>query len=458
MKLPETASEVQLTSHVKGFLKKIGKSKNGKPKQFWLGRDEASAKVRALELMQKWENRPDGVEDWDTLEQHEKANERQQEQTKLATAMRERWLQQQSESDAHIKRVEDHNRRYPPPVAPWLLNSKETVKTGPTIIDAKNMYLESLRKRVGLIGSLGITEWTYNQTEHKLERALGVLNQDLTHLSELNYSELETFIYKLAARPNKKPNPLANKEVQKKQAGSKVSQRTVLGWIQEIKSFLLWSVNEGLYILPPHATNLWKIRPEAEEQKYRIISQEELRILWEGCINEKARTGDKGERRRLWIMLGLNCGFYAIDISTLLPEHITDDGFIWKLRRKTRKTNVKLIRTKWKLWKETQELLKKYMPLKVTPNQIRLSWERLTKATQLKVNHSNCRDTGSQFMEKLGGRELADTYCAHSRKGVIDSYSHPDWDTLNNALDRFYNEFVKPAVAAHQQEPKQQSK
>jgi len=81
------------------------------------------------------------------------------------------------------------------------------------------------------------------------------------------------------------------------------------------------------------------------------------------------------------------------------------------------------------------------MPLTLTPNQIRLAWKRLTN-----ISHSHLRDTGAVFMEKVGGRELADTYLAHSRGGVIDSYSHPDWDRLSNALQRFYDEFVKPAI------------
>jgi hypothetical protein len=271
----------------------------------------------------------------------------------------------------------------------------------------------------------------------------------MSFLSELEYRQLEVWIYALARRPMQLANPFASKTVQKQQLKKRVSQITALALIQAVKTFLLWcSEDERIgYILPRHARQLWKIKPEAEEQQIRTITAQELTELWAGCDNANARGHDKGKRRRLWLLLGLNCGFYGCDIATLTPENI-QDGYIWKLRRKTRKTNTKLARTKWKLWPETAELLAEYMPLKVTPNQIRLAWHRLAESTRVKVSHSNLRDTGAVFMERIGGRELADTYLAHSRRGVIDSYSHPDWDTLSRALDRFYAEVVKPAIGA----------
>jgi hypothetical protein len=54
-------------------------------------------------------------------------------------------------------------------------------------------------------------------------------------------------------------------------------------------------------------------------------------------------------------------------------------------------------------------------------------------------------------MERIGGRELADTYLAHARSGVINYYSHPDWTKLDAALDQFYTEFFKPAIDAQPQ-------
>lgn len=68
-----------------------------------------------------------------------------------------------------------------------------------------------------------------------------------------------------------------------------------------------------------------------------------IRKLWESA----------DDRMRTFMALALNCGFYAMDISTLKPEHITDDGYIARLRHKT------TVPTKFKLWPITQQLIQK---------------------------------------------------------------------------------------------------
>lgn len=438
MKCPKEWHQVELMQNGRGVWERyIGKTENGQKKRWRFGTDETLAKVKCHEIWQRWEHRPEGVESWEALDRWEADQKRKADVERQARETEQKYQGPGGWAEAIKKSTEAPK---PPPVA----------KQGITIADTKTLYLAQLKRRIGLIGSLGIVQWTYDQTEHKLTRVLEFLPSELTHLSEMDYKAIENLIYTLAARPKKKANPNASDEVKTEQVKEQVSQRTALGWIQEVKTFLLWADQEDAtgYRLPKHVSLLWKIRPEAEEQKIRTVTKEELTALWHGCVNDNCRTGDKGKRRRLFLMLGLNCGFYAVDIATLLPEHITADGFIWKLRRKTRKTNTKLARTKWVLWAETKELLGEYMPLKVTPNQVRLAWERLTEATGVDATHSHLRDTGAVFMEKVGGRELADTYLAHSRKGVIDSYSHPDWQTLTNALNRFYAEFVKPAIDA----------
>jgi hypothetical protein len=434
MKCPTTPSEVKLTYTAGGYERYIGKSASGSPKRFRFGKDEARAKVAAWETWQQWENRSEGVDSWEDLEKYNNAvaadlyfDEKKKEHL-------EEWKKEEQSIIDKVTRK---------PNAPLSM----------TIADAKARYLASLQKRVGLIGSLGLEQWTVDQITHKLNRALSFLSSDIVHMSQLDYAALETLIYTLAARPTKLANPLASDKVKAEQKKEQVSQRTALGWIQEVKAFLIWCDEEEAigYTIPRHASKLFKIRPEAEEQTITVISPKLLKMLWDGCINEHAKGKDKGKRRRLFILLGLNCGFYGVDIATLSPDCIIQgengSSFIWKLRRKTRKTNSKLARTKWYLWPETLELLNEYMPLKVTPNQIRLAFDRLTTALGIKgISHSNLRDTGAVIMEKIGGRELADTYLAHSRKGVIDSYSHPDWDQLTKALKRFYKEYVKPAI------------
>jgi hypothetical protein len=463
---PASADLVSLTPHPRGWRKKIGKASNGQPQQFYFGSDEASAKVAALEKMREWDARVAkakalGISEPTWATQLEAAEER------AGKRMVERFYERGAEPKPTRPGFETFQQIIAADEAEGakreaeraaFLNWQRAQQTpsdpasGTTIEQAKQLYLSALKRRVGLLGSLGIDSWTYNQTSHKLNRAMEFCEAE--YMGQLTYQTIEQLVYKLASRPSKKPNPLASEEVQKAQRKEQVSQRTALGWISEVKAFLLWAADEEAigWTLPKHVAKLWKIRPEAEEQQIRTVSQEEIAKLREGAINENAHKGDKGERRRLYLLLGLNCGFYGVDIATLKPEHIKvegNDSYIWKLRRKTRKTNSKLARTKWKLWPETRELLNKYLPLEgVTANGVRLAWDRLVKVSGVEVSHSNLRDTGAVYMEKQGGRELADTYLAHSRKGPIDSYSHPDWDNLSDALDRFYSEVVQPALSS----------
>lgn len=435
MKAPETASQVKLMMNVRGdFEKYIGRTATG-PKRWRFGRDEATAQVQALAVWQRWEARPVGFSTWEQLDELE-ANKRHGER------VAEQWQEEQAIKEARQKEEIDA-------AVATAMGRQAPVKM--TVQEAKEQYLKGLEKRIGLTGSLGLEEWSVSQLTHKLNRALAFLPPHAT-MQELTYPTLETLIYTLAARPHKLANPKAKSETKEKQVKEQVSQKTALGWIQEVKAFLYWCNEEDSvgFTLPKHASKLFRIRPEADDQNIITISQEQLTKLWAGSVNQNAHTGDKGKIRRLWIMCGLNFGFYGCDISTITAEHIKEengDFYMWKRRRRTRKSNTKVTRTKWYIWKETADLLKEYMPLKTTPNQIRLAFNRIKTTQKLSgISHSNLRDTGAMFMEKIGGRELADTYLAHARKGVIDSYSSPDWETLTKALKRFYDEFVLPAI------------
>lgn len=434
MKCPKTPDEVELNRNPRGVYERtIGKSSGGW-KRWRFNTDETTAKMEAWNVWKRWEQRPKGVETWEDLEKSERYKLLGKQQSEAFQKMKA----QADEISAKLVAQREAAER-----AKW---EKPKASFDLTIAEAQTLYLAAQQKRIGLLGSLGLARDTYTSNAYRLLRAMEFIPPLITHLRQLDYPALETVIYAIAARPKRKPSPLAKEKTKKEQRKRPISQASALNMIKTFKTFLSWCVEDDRvgYSLPRHAKKLFGIRPEAEEQQIRTIDQDELKILWTNSVNQQARKGDKGKRRRLYLMLGLNCGFYAVDICTLAPGHIKKEGnntYIWKLRRKTRKTNAKLARTKWLLWPETVQLLAEYMPFTLTPNQIRLAWRRLTP-----ISHSHLRDTGAVFMEKVGGRELADTYLAHSRGGVIDSYSHPDWDHLSNALQRLYNEFVKPAI------------
>jgi hypothetical protein len=435
MKPPATASEVTLMQNGNGVYEKyIGKCENGQKKRWRFGKDLSAAQVECLRVWNKWESRPEECESWEDLERWE---EKEAEYTYLKKHSEELGKADEAERQAAIDKA----------VAVAL--GQKHVGDMPLGV-AKVLYLKSQHKRIGLIGSLGIDEASYQITKYRLERALEFVG--VNSMNSLDYPALETAIYAIAARPFKRPNPLASEEVKARQKQERITQSTALALIGALRAFVMWMAEEDTtgYTLPKHAKKLFNIRPEPEEQKITVVSQEQLKTLWDGAINENAKGGDKGKIRRLFLLLGLNCGFYYNDIADLTPDHIHVEGketFVWKLRKKTKKTNSKLAKTKWYLWTETAELLQEYMPLNVSKAAIRSAFERLLKSAKVEgISHSNLRDTVANKMEAIGGRELADTFLAHTRKGVIDSYTSPDWGHLTKALKRVYKEFVKPAI------------
>src|SRR5690349_236510 len=68
MLAPSSPDLVKLTWHVRGWMKRIGKTATG-TKAFYFGRDLASAKVAAWEKMKLWDMRPQRVQTWEHLEE-----------------------------------------------------------------------------------------------------------------------------------------------------------------------------------------------------------------------------------------------------------------------------------------------------------------------------------------------------------------------------------------------------
>ena len=88
---------------------------------------------------------------------------------------------------------------------------------------------------------------------------------------------------------------------------------------------------------------------------------------------------------RLWTLLALNCGFTAIDISTLTEEHLqyNDDGDVYGIEKPRKKTGVF---GEWILWESTKKEL--------------LLW--LDKRNNYDVWKTKFNDTSLIFLNKSG--------------------------------------------------------
>ena len=71
--------------------------------------------------------------------------------------------------------------------------------------------------------------------------------------------------------------------------------------------------------------------------------------------------GAADERTELYLLLGLNCGFYAVDIGTLLKEGVDlGAGRIKRKRTKTRDRSHDVPEVDYLLWRRTRDLLEKH--------------------------------------------------------------------------------------------------
>ncbi|QDU75109.1 Phage integrase family protein [Bremerella volcania] len=97
--------------------------------------------------------------------------------------------------------------------------------------------------------------------------------------------------------------------------------------------------------------NIDTLRIEVEDPDIEIFTKEEIKTLLEG---------PGAERTKLYLLLMLNCGYYASDLSELRQDEVDwNEGRIKRKRTKTRK-HKQVPETDFKLWDKTFELLKKY--------------------------------------------------------------------------------------------------
>lgn len=166
---------------------------------------------------------------------------------------------------------------------------------------------------------------------------------------------------------------------------------------------------------------------------------------------------------KAFILLGLNCGCYSVDISDMTASEITEQDGTTYLARRRSKTGAP---GRWKLWPETIEAInaargkypagrlfgnRKGQPLlrqtgKSTSDYIARAMLKLASETRVKASFSQLRDTGAAFVEAWG-REHGDNlvtsaYLAHSDRRMARNYlrqepAHLDTGLLDEATDAF---------------------
>lgn len=221
--------------------------------------------------------------------------------------------------------------------------------------------------------------------------------------------------------------------------------------VKLIRMFCAWAdANYQLDRLPRDRTLFTKYSAGASTAK--AIPLETLRKIWQAS----------DDRRRCWLLLGLNCGFYAKDISDLRVGMF--DGT--HLRHERAKTGV---RVRYKLWPITRRYLRKFLPKRgvggsadrvflsergaplvhhaklkksgepVRVDNVRNWFKRLCDDQAIEgYSFSNVRDTASTEVEKID-RVLTDTFIAHKDRRMAALYvdgEMVDTGPLDRVLDQ----------------------
>ena len=281
-------------------------------------------------------------------------------------------------------------------------------------------------------------------------------------LSQVGYDDLVAVVDYWTSRPCGK------------ETGEPIGIQTILNMVSAARQFFYWLDDSGKWRAPRRLTRIFSINRRAlltdEERKkaargVQVFSVDELKALYKAA----------NKQNRLYILLGLNCGFASMEISTLRRWEIdlkADQPIIVRNRRKTD------VHGEWVLWPETAALLKERLKKGpqdqtgenlaivtrngrelvryhggVRTDTVATAWTKLVKkAGVTKLGFKHLRKTGADMIRKIAGLEVSETYLAHSEKSLARFYSNPDYAKVAAALAKMREElaamFVEPTKKA----------
>jgi integrase len=169
-------------------------------------------------------------------------------------------------------------------------------------------------------------------------------------------------------------------------------------------------------------------------------------------------------RERLYILLGLNCGFTSSEIGSLARFELFLDDPQPFVHRKRPKTGVE---ARWKLWPETVAAIRQNLAernpqqlafLSIAGNPlvevndrcrrdvIKQAWAPLLKKAGIAnpLGFKFLRKTGADRIKKLGGLEVSEMYLSHAEaNGMNRHYANRNWTQMHGCLE-LLREQLKP--------------
>lgn len=292
-------------------------------------------------------------------------------------------------------------------------------------------------------------------------------------LNEIKHDELMEMITIIVRRPksqNKGHKP--------------ISTITVKNILRHTKELFIYLSDAGLWEEPRRFERMFKVKT------HNLMTESELEAsghIPTFSINEFARLWELGsEQQRLYILLGLNCGYTAVDIATLTHAHIVKDekGNIVAIKRKRQKTGVTGYH---RLFPETARLLQKRITTtKANPNNLAIlsrdgcklvhfcktskgkdiridsvyqNFLLIQKKAKVKLSFKYWRKTGAQWAmnqaEQMGlpKLEIAQTYLCHAPTSIAEQHyvNLRNFESLSTVLDSVWTEVIQPAIAKAEQ-------
>ncbi len=228
-----------------------------------------------------------------------------------------------------------------------------------------------------------------------------------------------------------------------KQIGNGSKQRTVRDRLLKAKQFAEWLYKHEHFKEMPRTvgSDYASVKQDRPAPKHWEVT--ELRKVWKLASQEL----------RLYMLLGLNCGYTLADIGTLQHEHVDfEKGIVQRSRHKTSIPQVH------KLWPETIELLKKRKTKAADDVLLRsrkgdVLWQDGRTDTYVSIlfrdqvieaginrdgrSFRHLRSTGANLIEQANPEHphLSSQYLAHGEGGVKKHYTLPAFKPMFKALD-----------------------
>lgn len=289
-------------------------------------------------------------------------------------------------------------------------------------------------------------------------------------LNGFNLDECRSIVNHFASRPTFDGG---------KKIGVRMAAATVVGTLNTVRAFFSDAADRGDWTAPATLDKCFsfdrdKLQTETEQDATATVKTftiPELASIWRAT---------RSDRQRLYILLGLNCGFTQKEIATLRLAHCHLDAVDKEgnarpyIKRRRNKTRAKVkTEWRWRLWPETAYLLNKEMA-KTNPEGLALLSEkggRLTDTTASSyfdlirkpwtdaikaANHLKdlfdkeggkhtlvsvrplgfkyLRKTASNLIRKIGGKDTAETFLAHTESGMGKHYHNPDFKRVGRSI------------------------